>query len=169
LWGLVDNYCITKTLDYLIGQFKAEILVGEFAAPVKDSDLYLVASLQKGGNLAEFDVKIVLADLEAKAHLLHVEAFRIAFVLLQLLSTLVVKLTPVDNFGHRWFGIWRNFDQIQTLLTSKIEGFLFGEYPELLAFGIDDSELRCLNGSIQASRFGDKSVSLLLFFVTDAF
>lgn len=101
--------------------------MGKLATAVKDRNLYFVASFQEGGNLAQFDIKIMLAYLEAKAHLLHVEGLGIALVLLQLLRALVIEFTPVDNLRYRWFGVWRDFYQVQTLLTGNIEGFLLAK------------------------------------------
>jgi hypothetical protein len=42
LRGLVDNYCITKIVNYLVSKLETDLLMGQFSAPVENGQLNLV-------------------------------------------------------------------------------------------------------------------------------
>jgi hypothetical protein len=162
LWLLIDYYCITKVIDDLIGKFEPDLFVCELSSAVKDSELYLVASIEKFADSVHFDVQVVLANFQAKTDLLHLERLRSFLVLLLLLCALVIELTPVDDLCYGRIRIGRNLNQVQTLLGGDTQCFLFTQDTKLLAGIVDYSQLLCLDGSIQAGEFGDRIISLRL-------
>src|SRR6266702_3313111 len=50
LWRLVDYDNVAEITDHLFSKFKSEILVGKFAAAVKNGELHFVAVLEKAGD-----------------------------------------------------------------------------------------------------------------------
>ncbi len=111
-------------------------------------------SVEEFGNFAHLDRQIMRTDLEAEAHLLHVEGFGSFAVLLQLLGALVIVLAPVNNLSDWRIGIRGNFHQIQIALLRKCQRLLLAQNPELLTVLIDDADPRCPNLIIQAGKFG---------------
>ena len=55
----------------------------------------------------------MFADFEPKTHLLQFGRFGCFAVGLELLSALVVELTPIDYFYHWWLGVRRDFDEVE--------------------------------------------------------
>lgn len=55
----------------------------------------------------------MVANLQAKTHLLDLACFGSALVFLSLFGLLVVVFAPIDNFTNRGVGIWRNLYKIQ--------------------------------------------------------
>ena len=110
---MIDYNCITEVLDNLSGDLEADFLVGLFAAPVDQGNLNLVAGLQEFGDLAHLDRQVVGADLQAEAHLLHVERLGGLAVLLQLLGPLVIVLAPVNDLADWRIGVWRDLHQVE--------------------------------------------------------
>jgi hypothetical protein len=121
---LIYYYCITKVLDDLLGDGKADLFVGLLAPPVKEGDFDLVPGLQKFGDLIHFDLEIMGANFEPEAHLFKIQRFRRLAILLLLLSALVVKLSPIDNLANWRIRIWRNFYQVEVAFARNIQSLL---------------------------------------------
>ena len=72
-----------------------------------------MSSVEELADLAQFDLQVVLADLESDPHLLHIERLGLLAVLLGLLGLLVVILAPVYDAGHWRFGSGRDLDEVE--------------------------------------------------------
>jgi len=105
----------------------------------------------------------VIANLEAETHLFHIKRFGVALIGLLLLRLLVVVFAPVNYFGDRWIGIWRDFDKVELLLFCQTQSFATAQYAELLAVLIDYPKLWSPNGTIQASASTDTDSPLCIF------
>jgi len=97
----------------------------------------------------------MVADLEAKAHLLHFKNFGGLAVFLCLLRLLVVVFAPVDYLAYRWVGIWRYFDKVKLTIGGNLQRFAATEYPKLFTILVYYPKLWCTNLSIQARTGAD--------------
>ena len=67
-----------------------------------------------------------------------------------LLLELVLVLPVVQVFGNRRSGSWSDFDKIESALMRLSEGFIGGEYAELVPVFIQDPHLRDTDLEIDA-------------------
>jgi hypothetical protein len=151
---LIYYYCTTEVGYDPFGQFETNLFVGLLASAVENRNLYLVSGSQKLGDFTHLDFQIVLADLQAKTHLFEFGGLGSLAVFLQLLGTLVIILTPVDDFADWRIGVGRDLDQIQIPLLRDGQGFLFAQDAELFAILVNDAKLGCPNLIIQAGVLG---------------
>ena len=66
----------------------------------------------------------MIANLEAKTHLLYLEILSILLSLLKLLGPLIIVLSPVNNLGDWWVSIGGDLYQVQLSLLSQFEGLV---------------------------------------------
>ena len=95
-----------------MSDLETDFFVGLFAATVDERNFDLMPGLQELGYLAHLDIQVVLADLEAKTHLFHVQGFGRLAVFLKLLGALVIVFTPVNYLTNRRIGVRRNLYQV---------------------------------------------------------
>jgi hypothetical protein len=117
--------------------------MSKLSSPIDYSNLHLMSSVEEARNLAQFDVQIVLANLQTDAHLLHVErlTFRAGFLLL--FRSLIIIFTPVDDARDRRVGIGRNLDQVELGFAGGGQRLLTAYNTELSAIISYNSKTRC--------------------------
>ena len=109
---LVNYNFITKIGYDLFCKLKPEFFMGKLAATVNDSQLHFVPGFEKTGDFTKLYLKVVLADLETEAHLLHLKRSCALFVTLDLFSPLVTVFPPVDYLDDGRLCIGRYFYQV---------------------------------------------------------
>lgn len=120
---LVNYDRITEVIDDLVGQFKAEIFVGEFTSTKESCDFNFVAGIKEAVYFFHLNTEIVIADLEPEAHLFHFQGFGSLLIFLSLLGSLVIEFAPIDNLGDWRVGIRGNLNKVKSCIFGGSECF----------------------------------------------
>ena len=112
-----------------------EFLMGHFAATEDDNDSDTIAVGEELLNLAEFDVKVVVADFEADFHSFELGLFFAGFFTIfgLFFHLLVLVFAPVDDFDNGRVGVGGDFHQVNSLFTGEQLRVAAGHNTQLLS------------------------------------
>lgn len=87
----------------------------------EDVDLHFVTLLEETDGMVEFEFKVVVVGLRAKAYLFDNHLARLGLHLFLLLLQLIVELLIVNDFADWWLCIGRNLDKVKSLVVGHAE------------------------------------------------
>ena len=104
----------------LIKHSLSEFFMSHFATTENDHDLDAVTIFEEAFDFADFDIKVVVANLQANLHCFKLGLFFAGLftILGFFFHLLVLVFTPVDDFDNWWIGVSRNFYQVDSLFLG---------------------------------------------------
>ena len=125
--------------------------MGHFTPAEDDHDFDVVAVLEEAADFADFDVKVVVADLEANFHLLELGLFFAGLFAIFgfFFHLLVLVFAPIDDFDDRRVGVSGNLDEVDASVTGEKLGFTARHDAELLSISSNYAYFRITNFSVE--------------------
>src|SRR3989339_1061630 len=102
--------------------------------------------------MLELELKIMLFRFGAKFDFLHLDHGLLLFGLVLLFRGLIFKLTVVHDPANRRGGLAADLDQVEAFCLGCGAGCIAGHNAELLPFIVNDPDLACRDGEVDAGR-----------------
>ena len=146
-----DSFAFKESEDF-IEHLLPHFFVGHFAAAEDNHDFDVIAVLEKAADFADFDVKVVVADFEAKFHLLELGLFFASFfaVFGFFFHLLVLVFTPIDDFDDRRVGVCGNFHEVNTCVSGEKLGTSARHDAKLLSIRSNYANFRVADFSVNS-------------------
>ena len=146
-----DSFAFKEGEDF-VEHLLPHFFVGHFAAAEDNHDFDMIAILKETFDFADFDVKVVVADFEAKFHLLELGLFFASFfaVFGFFFHLLVLVFTPIDDFDDRRVGVCGNFHEVNTCVSGEKLGTSARHDAELLSIRTNYANLRVADFSVNS-------------------
>ena len=102
--------------------------MGHLATTEDNHDFDTITVVEEAADFADFDVKVIVADLEADFHLLELGLFFASFFAIfgLFFHLLVLVFAPIDDFDDRRVGGGSDLDEVDTGFPGKKLGFAAG-------------------------------------------
>src|SRR3954470_17101488 len=125
--------------DEILNDLKTELLVRHFAAAETQSDLHLHVFAEKVDGVRQLDPKIVRINGRAELHFLYFIGVLALFGFFVFLGLLVTELAVVNKAADGRRGVWRDLDEIDTLIAREIQRVLQRQDAILVAVSAQDA------------------------------
>ena len=112
----------------------------------------MIAVFEEAADFADFDVKVVVADLEANFHLLELGLFFASLfaVFGFFFHLLVLVFAPIDDFDDGRVGIRGDFHEVNTGVSSEKLGVTARHDTELFSIRSNYANFRVADFSVNA-------------------
>ena len=126
--------------------------MGHFTPAEDDHDFDVVAVLEEAADFADFDVKVVVADLEANFHLLELGLFFAGLFAIFgfFFHLLVLVFAPIDDFDDGRVGIRGDFHEVNAGVSGEKLGVTARHDAELLSIRSNYANFRVADFSVNA-------------------
>src|SRR5215510_1578283 len=132
-WAHFNLANIGQILFQLLEDARSQFAVGHLASAKPDCRFHFVAFLQPFAGVLHTIAVVVHVGAWAKLNFLDGDDDLLLLSLVCFLLLFVLKLSVIDDLANGRVGIWRDFNQIHSLLTRGANRFARVHHPKLLS------------------------------------
>ena len=147
-----DNGAVSEESEDFVEHLLPHFFVGKLATTEDNHDFDVVSVVEEAANLADFNVKVVVANLEADFHLLKLGLLFASFFAIfgLFFHLLVLVFAPIDDFDDGRVGIRGDFHEVNTGVSGEKLGVTARHDAELLSIRSNYANFRVTDFSVDA-------------------